>query len=384
MAKKEFNDRYPKSIALTLRMVKPFFSSSRVLIADSWFGSVACALALFQHGLFAVMNVKTATKGYPKEELLAEVDEIKGRGEANRAARRARRGKQIAFIRTFEVGSRQVTLTAGGHNKKVPLLLIATAKSMLPGEEHKKFWQVSKADGTVEVHSIRTPQPQMHQLYRKWMNVVDLHNKLRQGVVSMADVWQTKSWHERHFAEGIGLWEVNVYKTLVYFYPKWHSLSHGEFRARLAWAMLTLGKKPYPFDIQQGSEGSEGHPEVEVASARASGLGTAALPGSSHSYVRHQSSSPHRCAYCGTPAYWKCATCEVVGLGCITVCGTKSRRGNACMKAHSNGEQAKHATSFLSKKGHEAMMSMLARRKRPRSRNDGSTSAPGASGSTDG
>lgn len=112
MAKKEFNESYPKSIALTLRMLKPYFSSGRVLIADLWFGSVACALALFRHGLFAVMNVKTATKNYPKAELMAEVDEIKGNSEERRAARRARRGEQVAFTCEFQVGSRKVTLTA--------------------------------------------------------------------------------------------------------------------------------------------------------------------------------------------------------------------------------------------------------------------------------
>eukprot|EP00965_Chrysotila_dentata_P232476 6198987-Pleurochrysis_carterae.AAC.4 len=109
MAQKEFiigaamtvGQGYPKSIALTLRMVKPFFCSvcthfiahtfcvclhrcaatrlqlpvttlstvcrvqARVFIADSRFGSVACAMALFKHGIYAVMNVKTATKNFP-------------------------------------------------------------------------------------------------------------------------------------------------------------------------------------------------------------------------------------------------------------------------------------------------------------------------------
>eukprot|EP00966_Prymnesium_polylepis_P275779 6372042-Prymnesium_polylepis.1 len=98
---------------------------------------------------------------------------------------------------------------------------------MLPGAEHTKTWQVNKSDGSVEYLSIRTKQPSMHALYRRWMNVVDIHNKLRQSVVSMADVWKTTSWNERHFAEGIGFWEVNVYKALVYFYFQWKTLAHG-------------------------------------------------------------------------------------------------------------------------------------------------------------
>eukprot|EP00965_Chrysotila_dentata_P106182 3506726-Pleurochrysis_carterae.AAC.1 len=64
----------------------------------------------------------------------------------------------------------------------------------------------------------------------------------------MADVWATVSWVERHFAKGIGFWEVNVYKALILFYPRWKDLSHGDFGARLAWTLLTLGKEEYPAD----------------------------------------------------------------------------------------------------------------------------------------
>lgn len=369
MAKKEFNDIYPKSIALTLRMLKPFFSSGRVLVADSWFGSVACALALFKHGIFCVMNVKTATKDFPKDELMAEVDEIKGKSAESRAARRARRGKQIAFTRTYQVGSRQVVLTAGGHNKKVPLLLIATTQSMLPGEEHVKTWQVNNADGTVEFHSLRTPQPQMHALYRNWMNVVDLHNKLRQGVVSMADIWITRSWVDRHFAEGLGIWEVNVYKSLIYFCPRWKKLSHGEFRSRLAWALMTLGKQPYPEDVNKDQA-------REVPGASLNGvLGTPALLGSHHEYVRHRGTSPHRCAYCGSCAYWYCVTCESVGLGCITMCGAKTARGRKCIDAHARGDDCKHATFFMSASGRASMVKVGEKRKRS---NAGTSSSGGA------
>eukprot|EP00965_Chrysotila_dentata_P262003 6214437-Pleurochrysis_carterae.AAC.2 len=89
MALKEYNigdpstvgRGYPKSIALTLRMFKPYFAccdaapaacrvQSRVLVADSWFGSGACALALSKHGIYAIMNVKTATMDFPKVALM--------------------------------------------------------------------------------------------------------------------------------------------------------------------------------------------------------------------------------------------------------------------------------------------------------------------------
>ena len=42
---------------------------NKVLIADSWFGSVPCAAALHENGVYAIMNVKTCHKGYPKEKV---------------------------------------------------------------------------------------------------------------------------------------------------------------------------------------------------------------------------------------------------------------------------------------------------------------------------
>ena len=377
MATQEYCDRYPKSVALTLRMVKRFFSTGRVLIADSWFGSVACALALFQHGVFAVMNVKTNTKGYPKDELMAEVDEIKGKTDEARQRRRERRGKQIAFVKTVKVGSRQVTLTAGGHNKKVPLLLISTASSMLPGTEHLKTWQVNKPDGSVEYRSIRTKQPMMHALYRKWMNVVDVMNKLRQGVVSMADVWHTTSWHERHFAEGLGFWEVNVYKALVYFYqPTWLKLPHGEFRARLAWAMMTLGKEPYPADVSADQAAAQAADFTPMVGSPGGSMRAPPLPGGCHTYIKVDSKHGRTCGYCGKIAYQHCTSCEATGLGCIYVCGMRSARKGECMAKHVTGAPLLHANFKLSD---ETRLAAAAKR-RARANGEEEDGAEGADG----
>eukprot|EP00965_Chrysotila_dentata_P174592 5763481-Pleurochrysis_carterae.AAC.1 len=60
---------------------------------------------------------------------------------------------------------------------------------MIEGPEHEKVWRTSHADGTTSYHSNRTAQPSVHELYMQWMNITELHNKLRQGVTSMADVW---------------------------------------------------------------------------------------------------------------------------------------------------------------------------------------------------
>lgn len=81
-------------------------------------------------------------------------------------------------------------------------------------------------DGTTAYHERRCKQTAMHEIYRRFMMLVDVHNHYRQGEVSISDVWQTTSWVMRHFAEGLGFWEVNTYRALTYFYPQQADMSH--------------------------------------------------------------------------------------------------------------------------------------------------------------
>eukprot|EP00965_Chrysotila_dentata_P005417 177948-Pleurochrysis_carterae.AAC.1 len=117
---------------------------------------------------------------------------------------------------------------------------------MEPGADHVKRWSTPTAGVELVHHELRTVQPRMHQFYRENMNPVDLHNKLRQGVCAMADIWSTHSWPECHFAEMLGFTEVNIFKALKYFNPARADLTHGDLRCRLAYALVTLGNAEYP------------------------------------------------------------------------------------------------------------------------------------------
>ena len=349
MEKKEYVDKYAKSVALSLRLTKPFHGLGKVLIADSWFGSVMCTLALFQHGVFAVMNVKTAHKHFPKDELLNLVGEIKGKDAAAKAARAERRGSQAAFIRRFKVGSQTVVVTAGGHNRKLPLLLVSTFGSMLPGNEHVKTWSVPKADGTVQFFVRKCKQTVVHELYRTWMMVVDVHNHYRQGNNSMADVWGTRDWTHRHFAEGIGFWVVNVFRALTYFYSEHKEMSFTGFRFRLAWAFMTLDKAPYATNTKtpspQPAPPQDAQSTTPIYTAQAEFL----FAGGKHDFEYwNEKHYKHACVYCGNDAYKYCITCEANGRGKIVVCGRGSKRGSGCIDRHASGEPPRHR-SFDSK-----------------------------------
>eukprot|EP00965_Chrysotila_dentata_P148835 4914956-Pleurochrysis_carterae.AAC.1 len=106
----------------------------------------------------------------------------------------------------------------------------------------------------------------------------------------MADVSATRSWAERNFAEWLGIWEVNVFKALAYFYPRWKLLPHADFHARLAWALMTLNKAPYPADVRAPtstpdasaalSQGESGGGSGGTSGRSA--IGIAPLPGGHH------------------------------------------------------------------------------------------------------
>lgn len=319
----------------------------RVVIADSWFGQVSCALQLFKRGLFCIMNVKNATKGYPKAEIMRHVDEIKGNSAEARKKRAERRGRAVAFEKTFKVGTKSVNLTAAGHNKKVPLLLVASASSMIEGEEHIKRWTTTSASGEQVTHERRTRQPEMHQMYRKYMNLVDLHNKLRQGERSMADAWGTHRWENRHFAEMLGFVEVNIFKSLQYFKKgRWAKMHHNEFRRRLAHTFMTLGQATFPDDLvvsadnYSQSSGGFGNSSTPLSVDSASAM----FAGPSHEHVfvpfNREKREAHTCAYCGVITTKYCKTCCDLGRGMIAACGRKS--GRQCIDDHARGAPLKH------------------------------------------
>ena len=60
----EFRDQYSHSNALTLRLVKPWLHSGRVVCGDSYFASVQTAEALLKYGMNFIGVVKNATKNF--------------------------------------------------------------------------------------------------------------------------------------------------------------------------------------------------------------------------------------------------------------------------------------------------------------------------------
>ena len=67
--KKRWHSSLGATTATPLRLTEPWHGSGRIVVGDSWFGSVKTALNLRKNGLHFIGQVKTAHKKFPKKGL---------------------------------------------------------------------------------------------------------------------------------------------------------------------------------------------------------------------------------------------------------------------------------------------------------------------------
>jgi len=319
-----------RSVSLTIRMVERFANKGRILIADSWFGSVPCVLELFTLGIYAIMQVKTTHKDYPKDALLGKL----GYSKKDKVCPKERRGEHYGYERDYTTHKgEKCKVLAAGHNSKKPVLVVSTAESLGAAPDYQKTYTRPQPDGSVKKFVLNVATTFVHALYHAYFFLVDVHNHLRQGETSMAEVWATQSWADRHFAEGLGFWEVNVFKALTYFHPDHKTLQHPRFRVLLAHALLTLGKVEFGTD-------PDGHSTTPSAP--------------DDSYCRlgrfkdedgETINAKHQCGYCKERAYLYCTTCFPDGITPMHAC-CNPNTGRPCFAKHVLKEKCTHAMHF--------------------------------------
>ncbi|NBX97432.1 hypothetical protein EBQ81_01010, partial [bacterium] len=195
---KRYVTEYRATTACTLRLTEPWWATGRVVIADAWFGSVRTVEELLDVGLYAIVCVKQGCAGFPRAAL-REV--LKQRGD-------------VAFFEAtvgIDKGGRKEfkKVYAGGHMDKQPLIVCFSTGTTLPGE--KKVRHRSKLQqGEVVKAQYTLEQPQVHALYRKYFNAVDLFNKASGQPGTLPDVWKTKKAYRRLFAATVAWIETNA------------------------------------------------------------------------------------------------------------------------------------------------------------------------------
>lgn len=298
--KKQWVSEFRATTACTLRLTKALHGSGRIVIGDSWFGSVRTVEELRDKGLYAIMCVKNGSAGYPKARLRAA---LKNRGD-----------NAFYVVETIFNDGIERPVYAAGHMDKQPLMLVATTDTSLPGEP-KVRWRRKLSQGQITRQQYRLPQPSMHATYRKHMNACDLFNKLSLQPRTLVDIWQTRrGWH-RLFAATLCFIETNAYCAFNATNKGSKQLTKAQWYAGLSEALINnpLGNPVVPRQLVVDTVGHTlGHRTKRQARC----------------FVCPLLDPPHKPA-CKT--YWKCSCGR-------PVCGPMQKGANAqprpCWETH--------------------------------------------------
>ena len=277
-----------KSVGCLLRLVLPWHHTGRVVLGDSWFGSVKAAIALLSYGMFAILNVKTATKYFPKASLAAAI--TKEKRTYSRMATITLANAPVSLNKT------EFTIYAAAQREKKPLLLIATCETMGAGEpRHLTLYKMDENGGESK-EMIEFPTTKVHGIYRACFNKIDLHNRVRQEFLHFADIWGTHSWSNRVLGELWGLILTNTYFTCQSFYPEtFKGLHPQQFKEQIAWQMI---QNPY-----LASEGVQ-RPISILTTAKHRMVRMPLRPNGKKNFT------DTKCRYCKKNTTWYCATCS--------------------------------------------------------------------------
>lgn len=200
-----FDDEFPAHIAATLRCVVPWLGSHRLVVADSWFGSPANALALLRHGLYSVMFVKRRGRGWPRnfpgDALLACIN-----------------GGDYGTSAAMEAADGEAKIVAAGLRSRKPQLLVATCGSMAPSAG--KTVVVKEGEVSKQVTYL---QPQLFQRYGELKHAIDDHNNLCYNLRSLAESVRTRRWWLR---EALHIFQVIEANSWAYY--RWLCAQHPE------------------------------------------------------------------------------------------------------------------------------------------------------------
>lgn len=207
MANKDYVSDFGATTACCLRITESYKGSGRIIIGDSWFGSVKSCVQLYNiNGLHSIMLVKTAHKKFPRFMLR---DTTISRGEWVSATTEVD-GVKLLAVRFVDLQEK---------------MFISSTSTTLAGPPRK-----TKHHGDVA-------RPQVAFEYLDSSASIDIHNHFRTGSRGLEDVWKTKNPIHRQVAGVLGFLFTNAYLTKRYFQKS--NLKHYQFKLKLANKMTT-------------------------------------------------------------------------------------------------------------------------------------------------
>ena len=267
MAGKRYCDRYPKSVALTLRMIEFLHGRGHVIHGDSAFASVATCTALLEHSTYFSGLLKTAHKEFPRkfcQEMAFSAQAKHGDTVTIRTEKKVHGVSKYIYGHVWnEPGSE-------GAPKKI---IISTWNHSMSVDDHaRKRWHLNETTGESEIITRTVPRTHMIKSYFEAAYAIDVHNHLRQDGLGMENAIGTSKWWFRLMCTILGMIEVDMFKTFCHFNRHVQVPSHRNFIERLVIMVLTNSKggapEPTPFQLQlrklkRNDSGEEEESDVE-------------------------------------------------------------------------------------------------------------------------
>lgn len=164
--------------------------------------------------------VKTATKGFPMQELRQRCPEARG---------------MHVFATT--TGFDNTNIIAMAWQDKKCHTFIGSCGTTLGGEDARK----RRYDQNGRRFHKFVKRPQLVEEYHNGSGAIDAHNHARQGGIQVEKVWKSKYWHNRIYGSLIGIIETNAFFAYKFFTNN-RTLEHVDFRHDLATSILNLNR----------------------------------------------------------------------------------------------------------------------------------------------
>ncbi len=238
--------KLPHTVATTLRLVQNWFGSWRIVVGDSWFGSLPTAVQLKLKGLYCTMMIKTAHKGFPKTEF-QEWFAGHGRRVGTKAKRRndlERGSSKYYYLPLYHPGRREsIPVIAVGWADTTLKMMISTrghTQEGVPSQRKRHRIEINNLTGEYEQKIIEYDVKTNYivSTYFDAFPAVDISDHYRQGILGIETNWVTKKFYIRLFSTILGVIFTNAYLAYKFENNNKDALDFRAFLGKLAYSLI--------------------------------------------------------------------------------------------------------------------------------------------------
>lgn len=313
---------YGHTTATTLRLIKPWFGTQRVLGGDSWFASVKTAEACAERGIYFVGDVKTATRRFC--------------GAALNEATGPESGAWATYTSELTLGGgKTMPIYSVSHRRGESVhKFVATCGTTLKGSAHLATFEdeedrVYASDDTK--YELTRKCPRILNDWTLAQPCIDRHNRYRQFILGMEKRLITNNFSLRLATTLMGMLFTNAF------------FAHRHFNSELADFKEEMGKLAYRLMHNPHAPEPVLPPTPQTRTAGSPN----SPPDASHPLmqlskfnVQHgiiKKTAALRCVVCNKKTSWYCTACTEGPHSIVPVCPCTTRgsgRGGAGCREH--------------------------------------------------